>query len=174
MKDKLFNIIRQHFPEDYFSINERREKVGATVFFEIKDRDTEGKNISAMFFVYENEPDTVSLEINNVMSTAKIENVEAEILKVLDNAIELRERFLKISENRNRLIELEKQRQGSMEEKISDKKEGKENGDDNPPLDTDENSLHNKFRQETDGEYNQGNRTSIQDDSDRGTGQGQP
>jgi len=167
MKDRLYSTIIKHFPEEFFAVGERHEKIGA-FFFEVKDRDTEGKNISATFFVYESEPDIVAIEINNVMSKSKIEDASEEILKVLDSAIEIRERFFKISENRNKLIELEKKRQGSVEEKISDKKDGKDNGTTVEP----EDPLHNQLRTEVDREHTEGNRDPIQDDSSGGIGQG--
>jgi hypothetical protein len=165
MKDRLYSTIIKHFPEEFFAVGERHEKVGA-FFFEVKDRDTEGKNIAATFFVYESEPDTVAIEINNVMSKAKIENASEEILKVLDSAIEIRERFFKISENRNKLIELEKKRQSSMEEKLSDKKDGKDNGTTVKP----EDPVHNQLRTEVDREHTEGNRDPIQDNSGGGAG----
>jgi hypothetical protein len=170
MKDRLYSTIIKHFPEEFFAVGERHEKVGA-FFFEVKDRDTEGKNIAATFFVYESEPDIVAIEINNVMSKSKIEDASEEILKVLDSAIEIRERFFKISENRNKLIELEKKRQGSMEEKFSDKKDGKDNGkDDGTAVKPDEDPLHNQLRTEVDREHTEGNRDPIQDNSSGGIG----
>ena len=117
MKNKLFNIIVRYFPEEFFNIVERHEKVGA-IFFSIIDKDTEGKNIHASFFIYETEPDIVSIEINDVMASAKIDYCGEAILKVLNNAIELREQYMKISEHQKKLIELEKLRKGeTVEEK---------------------------------------------------------
>lgn len=155
MKDRLYSTIIKHFPEEFFSTFERHEKVGA-VLFEVKDKDTEGKIISATFFIYESEPDVVAIDINNVMAKAQIDNASEEILKVLDSAIEIRERFFKISENRDKLVDLEKKRQGTTEEKISDKKDGKDDGKHGS-----EDHIHNKLRQETDGEHTEGDRNSV-------------
>ena len=109
MKDKLFNVIARYFPMEYFNINERHEKVGA-IFYEVIDKDTEGKNLRASFFILENEPDVISIEINNVMNKANINDAGDTIIKVLNNAIELREQYLKIQEHQKKLIELEKKR----------------------------------------------------------------
>jgi len=129
MKDKLFSIIVRYFPEEYFFINERHEKVGA-YFFEVRDKDTDGKNIHASFFVYdENEPDTISMEINNVMAKAKIDDCGDAILKVLNDAIELREQYLKISQHQKKLVDLEKIRKGeSVEQKAEAPKEEEKAG----------------------------------------------
>ena len=118
MNDKLFGIIIRYFPEEYFSITERHEKVGAC-FFEVRDKDTDGKNIHASFFVYdETKPNTISIEINDVMNKAKIDDCGDVILKVLNDAIELRERYLKISQHQKKLTELEKIRKSESEEKV--------------------------------------------------------
>ena len=123
MKNKLYGIIVRYFPEEFFNINERHEKVGA-IFFSVIDKDTEGKNIHASFFIYENEPETVSIEINDVMASAKIEDCGEAILKVLNDAIELRERYLKISEHQKKLAELEKIRKGEVEIPKEEEKTG--------------------------------------------------
>jgi len=123
MKDKLYGIIVRYFPEEFFNINERHEKVGA-IFYSVVDKDTEGKNIHASFFIYENEPETVSIEINDVMASAKIEDCGEVILKVLNDAIELREQYLKISEHQKKLAELEKIRKGEVEIPKEEEKTG--------------------------------------------------
>ena len=111
MKEKLHSIIIRYFPEEFFNINERHEKVGAW-YFEVNDKGTDGNNIKALFFIYESEPESVSIEINNVLGVAKIDDCGEAILKILNDAIELRERYLKISEYQQRLIDLEKIRKG--------------------------------------------------------------
>lgn len=111
MKDRLFNTIIRYFPEEFFAVNERREKIGA-FFYDVRDRDTDGKNLHASFFIYETEPDAISIDINNVMAKAHIDDCGDVILKTLNDAIELREQYLKISGGQKKLIELEQIRKG--------------------------------------------------------------
>jgi len=125
MKSKLYSIIVRYFPEQFFSINERHEKVGAW-YFVVDDKDTEGKNIHASFFIYETEPNSVSIEINNVLAKSDIDNCGDTILTTLNSAIELREQYLKISQHQQKLIDLEKIRKGEpIEEKpVEEEKTG--------------------------------------------------
>jgi hypothetical protein len=126
MKNKLFSIIVRYFPEEFFNITERHEKIGAW-YFVVDDKDTEGKNIHASFFIYENEPNSVSIEINNVLAKSEVDDCGEAILKVLNDAIELRERYLKISEHQKKLIDLEKIRKGeSIKEIVSEEPKEKQ------------------------------------------------
>lgn len=114
MKAKLTNIIKTFFPEELFAINERHEKIGA-YFFEVRDKSSDGSNILATFHTYEEEPETVCIEINNVMRKTHINDVLDTVSEALEEAIELREKIAKLKESQGRLIQLEQERK---EEKI--------------------------------------------------------
>jgi hypothetical protein len=111
MKDKLLNTIKVFFPEELFAINERHEKVGAT-FFEIRDKSSDGGTILATFHTYEEEPETVCIEINNVMRKTNINDVHEAVIGALEEAIDLREKIARLKEGQNKLIQLEQERKG--------------------------------------------------------------
>lgn len=114
MKAKLLNTIKVFFPEELFAINERHEKVGA-YFFEVRDKSSDGGNILATFHIYEEEPETVHIEINNVMAKTHINEVSDTVIKALEDAIDLREKIAKLKENQNKLIQLEQERKGDKD-----------------------------------------------------------
>jgi hypothetical protein len=109
MKDKLLGIIKMLFPEDLFTVGERHEKIGA-LFYEVRDKPSTGDNLWASFFIYDDEPDIVCIEINNVMRKARLEEVNDTVIEAINTAIELREKMAKLTESKDKLIKLEKDR----------------------------------------------------------------
>ena len=106
MQDKLLGIIKTLFPEELFSIGERHEKVGA-LFYEIRDKNSSGNNLWATFFIYDDEPGIVCIEINNVMRKATVDEVNDVVIEAINTAIELREKMARLKEGKDKLIQLE-------------------------------------------------------------------
>jgi len=114
MKDKLLGVVKTIFPEDLFSVCERHEKVGA-LFYEIRDKSSLGNNLWASFFIYDDEPEVICIEINNVMRKATIDEVHTVVIEAINTAIELREKLAKLKEGKDKLIQLEKERKGETD-----------------------------------------------------------